>query len=385
MQKKASGRKENRLEEKDSEMEENDLEDTLPSASPAEESSYAMPSQSCPHWTPLSDQHMQLMQACVPDTSHPSRDGTAPSHAVHTLRVPTLLTVENPALLPLAQHAQRICEGFGISKPAGSGRDSLSRVTSFPADSEIRSDKSQAWDGATTSSVESTIALRISNSSAPPRPPSSTEISLARLQHACSVACGHHRIASALPEPDGFLMLMHALFGSTAILKLPRLLEAVSAAPAGRFVWPVYSSAMHGPQPLLTLCFTARVMLATEHPDVFTALERANSTNEILFKWLQGSLLPVLTVRCACHTVVLALVGSPLLLAAAVVAVLGMLRERVVEMVASGGSGDCALREWLHAVHCFDADEPELIASSLEIEGRHRNTLLPLLLVPREG
>jgi hypothetical protein len=130
------------------------------------------------------------------------------------------------------------------------------------------------------------------------------------------------------------------------------------------------------------LCFTARVMLASEYPGVFAIMERAKCTNEILFKWLQGSLLPVLTVRCACRVVVLGLVCSPLVMAAAAVALLGELNSCLDGAVASGADGDGAVSERAHAVHAFDADESGLIARALQIEGRHRDVLLPLLLAP---
>ena len=348
----------------DTDTQRNDLENC---DRPAADAANAASPEVCSQWESLSEAHMQLMHASALRAPQVAHVGAPEMHVVHAVQVPSVLAVDCAALHTWAQHAQHICDAYGLSQAGSYWYESISRDSRFSADRENVSHQTQG-------NVEPAGNIHKAL-----KKPSSTAISLAQLQHACSIACGHHRTASALPEPDSFLVLMHALFGPTATLKLPPLLEAVSVAPAGRFVWPAFSSAMHGPQPLLMLCFTAHVMLAAEHPHVFAALEEARCS-EVLLKWLQGSLLPVHTVRCAWRLVVLALVGSPLVLAAAAVAVLGLLHKGVVGSGAARSSGDSAVREWLHAVHCFDVDEPELIARVLEIEGRHRDTLLPLLL-----
>jgi hypothetical protein len=361
-------------------MQINHLEDFVPSVTAAAESTLNTAAVSCPHWTPLTDEHMQLMHVHELGTAHLSQDGVQ-THAMHALRIPALLPVESSALFTWSQHTQRICECFGLLNSASSGWQAAADSRLPAADRESKLEKSAVREGASSNASGHRDATTRSASQAP-RPPSIMELSLAQLQHACSVACGHHRTTSALPEPDTFLLLMHVLFGTTATSKLPSLLEAVSAAPAGRFVWPAYSMAIHGPQPLLMLCFTARVMLAAEYPDVFAVMKHAKCTNEILLKWLQGSLLPVLSVRCACRVTVLGLVCSPLVMAAAAVAVLGELRSCLEGAVASGADGDGTLTDWAHAVHCFDAEESEVIARALQIEGRHRDAILPLLLSP---
>lgn len=150
-------------------------------------------------------------------------------------------------------------------------------------------------------------------------------------------------------------------------------------------MWPKYALLVHGPQPLLRLVFAARVMLAAEHPGAFAVLERAGVANELLQKWLQRLLLPVLRAECASCTVALSLLFGPGVLAAAAVAAVGLLRGGIAKAAAGGEEAGWALADWMRAAHCYDVTDSEFIAQTLQIEGRHRDTVLPLLLSPVGG
>lgn len=300
----------------------------------------------------LTSAQMQLLAAQPGPASARAQHGPAPSTstadpAARALQLPPLLPPGSPALAKWVSQAEDVLCSLGMSTAGGGGTGGdVAAGTSTPA------------------------------ATAPAAAPDAA-VALARVQQASSVACGHHRTASALPDADVFVLLMLALHGGLAA-QLPPALAAAAAAPVGRFVWPAYAAAVHGPTPLLELASAARILLAREDPALFAALERAHLATDLLLYWLQQLLLPVLTVPAAAAVVALTLVHGPLTLAAAAVSLLCVLRPAVLQTASAGDPEE--LREWLFAVHCFDVDAPALLAEVLAIESRHRHDLLPLLL-----
>jgi hypothetical protein len=268
-------------------------------------------------WRPLSDAHMRLLEA----------SGGAEG-AAGALRLPSLSAPGDAVLVPWMRHSRAICQALGlVAAAAGSG-----------------------------DAPESVLAL-------------------AQLHHASSVACGGRHVAPALPAADSFLVLMHALFGGDAG-KLAPALDAAAVVPAGAFLWPRAALVTRGAPPQLALAAAARAMLAAELPAPFAALERAGATNALLARWLPQLLLPVLTVPLAARVLAAALLFGPLVLPAAAVAALHCLRRGIA---AATAAGDDTLTDWLRAVHCFDAAPAAFLTATLDIEGRHRDALLPLL------
>lgn len=259
------------------------------------------------------------------------------------LQLPPLLPAASPTLSARITHAEETLHSLGISA-------AVSPAASGDAQGESRA------------------------AQAPP-----AVVALAQLQQAAGVAFGHHHTSSALGDSDAFIVLVLALYGGSPG-RLPEALAAVTAAPVGRFVWPAYSAAAHGPAPLLQLAAATRVLLAREDRAVFSALEAAEVTNELLLQWLQELLLPVLSVPAAAAVVAIVLVRGPLMLAAVAVALLQELRAGILQRAAVGDPGE--LLEWLLAVHCFDANGPDLLNRALALDARHRHDLLPLLLDP---
>lgn len=283
----------------------------------------------------LTSDDMRLLS--VQPAPTPQSDEARAPHVPGGLQLPPLLPSDSPVLSTRIRHAEDTLRSLGLSgcPVGGNAPDSGSQSAAAAA--------------------------------------------LAQLQQAVGVACGRHRTASALPDIDPFALLMLALHGGS-VARLPPALEAAAAAPVSRFVWPAFSSAMHGAAPLLQLTATTRVLLAREDRAVFTALEAAAATNEVLMLWLQALLVPVLPVPAAGAVAALALAGGPLVLAASAVAVLQELRAGVLHAAGAGERSE--VLEWLLAAHCFDADCPLLLSNALAIEARHRHDLLPLLLDP---
>lgn len=307
--------------------------------------------------TLLSSDHMRMLAAKhdVPYTKG-SPSPCAPTLALEApgLQLPPLLPADSPALSSWISEADDLLRSIGMHADVCSHAEGDNVVS---ASGSTNASKSQrAKEGMSAAAV-----------------------SLARVQQAASVACGHHRAGSALPDADTFVLLMFALHGGS-VEQLPPALASVAAAPVGRFVWPAYAAAMHGPAPLLQLVASARILLAREDMSLFSALEGAHLVNEVLLHWLQELLLPVLTVPAASAVVALTLVHGPLVLAAVAVALLRVLRAVALQKAVAESSDE--LREWLLAVHCFDVDAPELLKHTLAIEARHRHTLLPMLLNP---
>eukprot|EP00892_Ulva_mutabilis_P006055 jgi/Ulvmu1/3821/UM018_0032.1 len=306
----------------------------------------------------LTGDQMQLL-AMPPDLApgrapHPASTSAVAGPAAGALQLPPLLPADNPALAKWISQAQDLLRSLGMASPAAAGY----------------------------SMAEGSLAAAAGGFGAgahSPLPASEAAVALASIQQAASVACGHHRTASALPDADVFVLLMLALHGGS-VGRLPPALAAAAAAPVGRFVWPAYAAAVYGPAPLRQLAAAARIVLAREDRALFTALERAHLTNDILLHWLRALLLPVLTVPAASAVVALTLVHGPLMLAATAVALLCVLRPAVLQRAVAPDKDE--LREWLLAVHCFDADASALLAQALDIEARHRVDLLPLLLNP---
>lgn len=187
-----------------------------------------------------------------------------------------------------------------------------------------------------------------------------------------------HRVWASLGAPipplqaDAFLVLMHELLGCNE--DAVRICMAVSKLRVGPFIWPVLG-ACNSAAPALLMLHAVRHMLASEDRALYTALTREGVLDDVVDRWLQGSLLRVLPLNACAQVAVLSVVCGPLVAPALVVAALSIASADVLQHVLAGD-----LLPWVVGLTFADMDTGVLLADARRIEAAHRSHLLPLLL-----
>jgi hypothetical protein len=201
----------------------------------------------------------------------------------------------------------------------------------------------------------------------------SADVAIAQLSQASSTALHtSHPVASGLVG-DPFLLLVFLALG--CVNKAATFCTALMQLPGTPCLWPAFGRTVCGRRPILRSIHAVRCMLFREDREEFAWLQKDACIDLFAEACLASSFLHVLSSEACVQLFALSTVSGPLVLVAAVVAALQLLRDRIKCHMAHG-----ELKEWLLNLSMFTCPPDVIVPRVASLLRKHQASLLPLLL-----